>query len=128
MTDVCWKHQDRDLRIQQRMSCVFGVVLEVLAERTLLGQKEYLVHWACTWEPAESIEGGEAHHDYVAAKQATEKKAKRKRFQVEAKLEEEEQKEHEEEQEEEEEEDNDEDEEEEDDSILEKKNATAARL
>lgn len=29
-------------------SSEYGVVLEVLAERTLLGNKEYLVHWACS--------------------------------------------------------------------------------
>ena len=96
-------------------SSEYGVVLEVLAERTLLGNKEYLVHWACSWEPAAAIEGGEAHQQYVEEKQAKEKKGKKKRCHAEVEPEEKEEEEEEEVVEEEEEEDN----------ILEMENATA---
>jgi hypothetical protein len=38
--------------------------LEVLAERTVLGKKESLIHWGCTWRQASEVEGGEQHRKY----------------------------------------------------------------
>ncbi len=55
-----------------KMTAVNWKILEIVAERTCQesGKKEYCVHWANTWEPAEEVVGkGDAWTEYSMKQQ-----------------------------------------------------------